>query len=160
MKQDKSKEIRILYSILIGYRPNVLTVVLIGHVLVEHLLDQIIIARLKNQKRLKAPFSQKLEFLHLRWLPLNIYENIKILNDLRNNLAHNLVIGKYKPIYFGPKREKVVVKVPKGATSSSYYPKKLVELILYEMTNNNIHTLNIPVSTNMKRLFRKRSLKR
>jgi len=160
MLQDKSKDIRILYSILIGNRPHVLTVVIIGHLLAEHLLDQIIIARLKNRKVLRATFSQKLEALYPTWLPLNTYKNLKILNALRNDLAHNLGIGKYKPIYFGPRREKVIVKVPKRATSGNYYPRKLVEFILYEMTNNNIHTLNIPLSTNLRRLFRKRGLKK
>lgn len=157
--QDKSKDVRILYSILIGNRPHVITVVLIGHMLAEHLLDQIVLAKLKNLKVLRATFSQKLQALYPSWLPLNIYKNLKILNVIRNDLAHNLGIGKYEPIYFGPRREKVVVKVPKGATSGSYYPRKLVEFILYEMANNNTHTLNIPLSTNLKRLFRKRSLR-
>ena len=102
--EDKSKDYRILFSILSGHNQHVLVVVIIGHLLIEHLLDKIITTKYKNMKTaLRGSFSEKLKHLYPRWLPLFIYENIKLLNKARNDMAHNLGTSDHEPIIYMPK---------------------------------------------------------
>jgi len=48
--EDKSKDYRILFSILSGHNQHVLVIVIVGHLLIEYLLDRIITVKCLNTK--------------------------------------------------------------------------------------------------------------
>lgn len=154
-KPDQSKEIRILYSVFLGKNPNAITTILVGHLLVEHMIEQIIIAKCTDSKKLlKLRFSEKLQSLYPDWLPLHIYLNIKLLNKIRNNLAHNLGIGSYEPVIYGPRREKILFKTPKTNPAKRYF-RLLVENVLIQITDYNYSTLGIKENLDTNRLLGK-----
>lgn len=100
---DKSKDIRIIFSILTGRNSHIITIVIVGHLLIDYLLDKIIVVKCKNTKTvLGKSFSEKVKVLFPDWLPLFIYKNIKLLNKTRNDIAHNLGAVDYKPIIYIP----------------------------------------------------------
>jgi len=49
--EDKSKDCRIIFSILTGRNSHILTIVIVGHLLIEYLLDKIITTKFKNVKK-------------------------------------------------------------------------------------------------------------
>ena len=51
---DITENITFAYTAMIGYRPNDLTVVVLGHFLVEYLLNKIIKAKCKNAAKMLA----------------------------------------------------------------------------------------------------------
>ena len=153
--EDKSKDYRILFSILSGHNQHVLVVVIIGHLLVEHLLDKIITTKCKNSKtNLKKSFSEKLKILYPEWLPLFIYENIKLLNKARNDMAHNLGNGDYEPIIYTPKREKKILNILKRKNREKFYFKYLINTILFDLVNYSYSSLNISAETDLNNIFR------
>lgn len=133
---DKSKDGRILFSILTGRSAHILTIIIVGHLLVEYFLNKIIIAKFKNSKtNLKKSFSQKLELLYPTWLPLFIYKNIKLLNKSRNDIAHNLGSIDHKPFIYMHWREKKIVKIPKRKNKEKFYFRELINTVLFDLVN-------------------------
>lgn len=152
--EDKSKNIRILFSILAGRSAHIVTIIIVGHLLIEHLLDKIITAKLKNKKDdLKKVFSQKLEFLYPSWLPLFIYQNTKSLNKSRNNIVHNLGAIKYEPIIYLPHGNRRILKIPKRKNGEKFYFRELINTILFDLVNYS-HSLNIPNEPDLNIIFR------
>src|SRR3989344_895619 len=141
--EDKSKDYRILFSILIG------------HLLIEHLLDKIITTKYKNMKTaLRGSFSEKLKHLYPRWLPLFIYENIKLLNKARNDMAHNLGTSDHEPIIYMPKGEKKILNMPKRKNKEKFYFRYLINTILFDLVNYSYYSLNISADTDLNHIFR------
>lgn len=152
--EDRSKDARILFSILAGRSAHIVTIIIVGHLLIEHLLDKIITAKLKNKKdNLKKGFSQKLELLYPSWLPLFIYKNIKLLNKSRNNIMHNLGAIKYEPIIYLPHGKRRILKIPKRKNREKFSFQELINTILFDLVNYSFHSLNIPSEPNLNIIF-------
>ena len=153
--EDKSKDSRILFSILTGRSSHTLTIVIIGHLLIEYLLDRIIIVKLKSQNRiLKENFSKKLRLLYPDWLPQFIYNNIKLLNKARNDIAHNLGISDHEPIIYIPKGEKRIINIPKRKNKEKFYFKHLINTILLDLVNYSYYSLNITSDIDLHHMVR------
>ncbi|MBI4993378.1 hypothetical protein HZC33_00240 [Candidatus Wolfebacteria bacterium] len=153
--EDKSKDYRILFSILSGYNSHIITIVMIGHLLTEHLLDKIITTKYKNTKAaLRKSFSEKLKILYLEWLPLFIYKNIKLLNKARNDIAHNLGTSDHKPIIYIPKGEQEILNIPRRKNKEKFYFKHLINTVLFDLVNHSYHSLKISADTDLNHIFR------
>ena len=153
--EDKSKNSRILFSILSGHNQHVLVIVIVGHLLIEYLLDKIIVAKLKNAKRiLEKSFSEKTDLLYPDWLPLFIYKNIKLLNKTRNDIAHNLGAVDYEPIIYMPQGSRKILNISKRKNKEKTYFRELINTILFDLVNYSFHSLNIPNEPDLKIIFR------
>ena len=153
--EDKSKDSRVLFSILSGHNQHVLVIVIVGHLLTEHLLDKIIASKLKNSNRiLEESFSKKLKHLYPDWLPLFIYENIKLLNKVRNDMAHNLGTSDHEPIIYIPKGKKEILNIPKRKNKEKFYFRHLINTILFDLVNDSYYSLNISADTDLNHIFR------
>lgn len=155
LEEDKSKDYRILFSILAGYNSHIITTVVIGHLLTEHLLDKIITIKHKNKKvAVRKSFSEKLKILYPEWLPLFIYENIKLLNKARNDIAHNLGTSDHEPIVYIPKGKKEILDIPKRKNKEKFYFGHLINTILFDLVNYSYYSLKISADTNLNHIFR------
>lgn len=153
--EDKSKDTRILFSILTGQNVHIVTIIIVGHLLIEYSLDKIITAKLKDKKgNLKKSFSQKLELLYPTWLPLFIYKNMKLLNEARNDIAHNLGTIDYEPFIYMHLGGRKIVKVPKRKNKDKFYFRELINTILFDLVNYSFHSLNIPDEPDLNVIFR------
>lgn len=153
--EDKSKDGRILFSILTGRNTHIVTIIIVGHLLTENLLDKIIAAKLKNKKdNLKKSFSQKLEHLYPTWLPLFIYKNIKLLNKSRNDIAHNLGAVNYEPLIYMNGGGRRIVKIPRRKNKEKFYFRELINTILFDLVNYSFRSLNIPNEPDLNIIFR------
>lgn len=155
MKGDKSKDIRVLFSMLKGHHPHVLVITLIGHLLVEHIIDKIVITKSKyfDKKFKKLSFAEKVELTYPLWLPLHIYKNIKLLNRIRNDMAHNLHVRDYELTLFLDKGEKKVLHIPSGKDKNKFYLNYLVDTILFELVNYSYYSLDISPEPDLVRIF-------
>ena len=74
--------------------PNELTLFVMGHLLVEFMIEQLIKRNLEKPDLVigkKTGFANKLQWLEsIGLLKDNYLENAKILNEIRNQFAHNL----------------------------------------------------------------------
>ncbi|GEM_PF-3022861 len=153
--EDKSKDSRILFSLLRGHNQHVLVIVIIGHLLTEYLLDKIITIKCKNTKTaLRGSFSEKLKILYPEWLPLFIYENIKLLNETRNDIAHNLGAIDYEPIIYIPQGSRKILNIPKRKNKEKFYFNELINTILFDLVNYSFYSLNIPDEPDWNTIFR------
>lgn len=72
------------------------TIILVGHLLIENLIDKIIESKCKSPKIIlndsrTYPFSVKVQILYsMRLIPDYIYNNIIRINKLRNKFSHNI----------------------------------------------------------------------
>jgi len=155
LEEDKSKDFRILFSILTGRNSHILTIVIVGHLLIEYLLDKIIAVKFKNSdKILKNGLSEKLKHLHPEWSPLFIYENIKLLNNARNDMAHNLGTSNHELIIYMPKGEKKILNIPKRKNKEKFYFRHLINTILFDLVNYFYYSLNISADADLNHIFR------
>lgn len=153
--EDKSKNSRILFPILSGHNQHVLVIVIVGHLLTEYLLDKIITVKFKNPNRTsKESFSKKLKLLYPDWLPLFIYRNIKLLDRVRNDMAHNLGAVDYEPIIYIPKGGRVILDIPKRKNKDKFYFRELVTTILFDLVSYSFYSLNIPDEPDLNTIFR------
>ncbi len=82
-----------------------LGLVIKGHLFVEFVINQIILKRCKSPKEIlndsrAYPFSVKLQIVYsMGLMPNPIHQNIRKINRIRNELAHNLNID-YKKVDF------------------------------------------------------------
>lgn len=153
--EDKSKDSRILFSILTGRNSHILTIVIVGHLLTEYFLDKIITAKFKNTRRiLGKSFSEKVKLLYPEWLPLFIYKNIKLLNRTRNYIAHNLGSVDYEPIIHMPQGNRKILNIPKRKNKEKFYFRELINTILFDLVNYFFYSLNIPNEPDLNIIFR------
>jgi len=153
--EDKSKDIRILFSILTGRNSHILTIVIVGHLLCEYLMDKIINAKYKNTKAtLEKSFSEKIKLLYPEWLPLFIHKNIKLLNTIRNDIAHNLGASDYEPIIYIQKGDRKILNIPKRKNKTKFYLDHLISTILFDLVNYSYHFLGISTDIDLHQVFR------
>ncbi len=155
--EDKSKDSRILFSILAGSNAHIITIIIAGHLLTEYLLNKIVTTKIKNKKSdLKKNFSQELDFLYPTWLPLFIYKNIKLLNGARNEIAHNLGSIEYEPLIYTDNRGRRIVQIPKRKNKEKFYFRELINTTLFDLVNYSFYALNIPEELDLNVIFRQK----
>lgn len=144
---DVTKDVIWVYTVMVGYHPNILTVALTGHFLVEYLMDKIISSRCKNAKKMSGyPFSIKLEFLNsMNLLPDDLYKNVKKLNQIRNKIVHTLEINlKDKDMdFYKSSGQKIIINKPKSRDPKKHYLKMLSLGILTGLRNHMFLELKI-----------------
>ena len=133
------------------------TIVLVGHLVVEYLLNRVILAKCKApQKILKDsknyPFSVKLQLLYsMGLLPDHIYGNISRLNTYRNQLAHQLVFDESKidRSYFNRDGELKTMMLRKSVPSQRRFLRMLAYLTVDQLGRHMSGSLGLS------RLYRK-----
>lgn len=152
--EDKSKDARILFSILTGRNAHIITIIVVGHLLTRHLLDKIIVAKLKGSYRIpKERFSEKLRLLYPDWLPSSVYRNIKLLNGARNDIAHNLGATSYEPIIYTSQGSRKILNIPKRKNKEKFYFRELINIILFDLVNYSFYSLNISNKPDLNIIF-------
>lgn len=155
--EDKSKDSRTLFSILTGRNSHILTIVIVGHLLTEYLLDKIITAKFKNTKKVVGKsFAEKIKLLYPTWLPLSLYKNIKLLNKTRNDIAHNLGAIDYEPIIYMPQGSEKFMNIPKRKNKEKFYFRELINTILFDLVNYSFDSLNISNEIDLNIVFRQK----
>ncbi len=153
--EDKSKDIRIIFSILTGRNSHILTIVIVGHLLIEHLLYKIIITKFKNtEKAVRKSFAEKIKLLYPTWLPLFLFKNIKILNEIRNGVAHNLGVVDYKPVIHMPNGELRTLKIPLKKNKSKFYFNELINTILFDLVNYSYYSLSVSADIDLHQVLK------
>ena len=118
-----------------------------GHLFVEFVVNQVILKRCKSPKTIlndhrAYPFSVKLQMVYsMSLLPNHIYQNIRKINRIRNELAHNLEVDN-KKIDFTLCREdgkdasiKAAIKKANRRYPERYYIKMLCLITLNQLRN-------------------------
>ena len=96
MEFDISQDITFKYIASLSYHVDEVGLILKGHLFIEHVLDEIIRNKLKGWKDILADhrtysFAVKLQLVYSAgYLPEYLFQNIRKINKLRNNVAHNL----------------------------------------------------------------------
>ncbi len=91
-----SSEIALEFTMRVRENDDEATIILIGHLLIENLIDKIIESKCKSPKTIlndsrTYPFSVKLHIVYsMGLLPDYIYKNIIRINNFRNKFAHNI----------------------------------------------------------------------
>ncbi|HEY4761154.1 MAG TPA: hypothetical protein VIH42_11290 [Thermoguttaceae bacterium] len=90
------------YIARLRHHEDELGLVIKGHLFVEFVINQIVLKRCKSPKSIlddhrAYPFSVKLQIIYsMGLIPAYIYQNIRKINRIRNELAHNLEINTNK----------------------------------------------------------------
>lgn len=144
-KFDVSQDVGYVYTTMIGYHPNALTLVVVSHFLVEYLLNRIISKKCRNPaKILKYTFSIKLDLLNaMKLLPEDVYNNIIILNKLRNAIVHTLETNIGDMIFYKPQGAKFIIKKFKSGEIERNYLKLLSHGIFISLRNYMLVSLKI-----------------
>jgi len=93
---DVTKDITYDYISRMRYHEDELGLIVKGHLLIEYIINKIIERKCKNPKiillnRQNYTFSVKLQIVFsMGFLPQSIYRNIRRVNRIRNEFAHNL----------------------------------------------------------------------
>jgi len=144
-KSDLNQDVTWAFVVLVGHRPNNLTLVVVGHFLVEHLLDQIILNKCKEPSKIvNYTFSVKMQFLNsMGLLTSDCYKNIVKLNSIRNKLVHTLETGLLEKDMVFYKSNGKAVTIKKTKNVEGFYIKVLVNGILITLRNHMLATLKI-----------------
>ena len=139
------RDITFIYIWMIGYHPSSLTLTVVGHFLIEHLVNEIISNRCKNAKKIiEYSFSTKVEFLNsMNLLPNDLYINIKNLNSIRNNMVHTLEANLKSVDFYKSSGQKIIIKTPKSGDLERHYLKMLSQGTLIGLRNYMLSTLKI-----------------
>lgn len=144
---DVTKDITFVYIAMIGYRPNSLTLIVVSHFLIEHLMNKIISNKCRGtNKIIKYPFSTKADFLNaMTLLPDDLYKNVKKINQIRNKIVHTLEINlKDKDMdFYKSYGQKIIINKPKSRDPEKHYLKMLSLGILTGLRNHMFLELKI-----------------
>lgn len=134
---DITKDPTFVYTEMVGYHPKPLTIVVVGHFLAEYLLSEIISKKCKDPKKIiKYSFLVKVEFLNaMNLLPEDLYNNIRNLNKIRNEIVHSLNINLKDRDFFKSSGEKITIRKPKSGDPERHYLKMLSLGILISLRN-------------------------
>jgi len=144
---DTTEDVTFVYTAMIGYHPNNLTVVIVGHFLIEYLINKIIFNKCQIANRIsKYSFSTKVDFLNaMALLPNDLYKNIKKINKIRNKIVHALEIDlKPKDMdFYKSSGQKIIINKPKSRDPEKHYFKMLLLGTLTGLRNYMLLTLKI-----------------
>lgn len=150
---DVFKDITFQYILRIGSRPNEISIVLVGHLLLEYLMNTIIEAKCKSPQRITRdsrhyPFSVKLQIIHsMGLLPDHIYMNISKLNRIRNRLAHDLDFDEAEVdmVFFASSGERTTLRPKRRRNPRAFYFKMLALGTLTQLRYHMVVDLRIPL---------------
>jgi hypothetical protein len=123
------------------------SITLKGHLLSEHLINRIIEERIRESKKYRhATYSQKLKLMEKHCLLTEeILKNLRLLNDFRNKMAHDLdvTIVNSEMVFFKPNKEIFLVKPKKGRYPQRFYLRLLCGGVLTQLRNHMLLQLKI-----------------
>ena len=149
---ELSKDVRVQYVMRVEKKSRDIPTMLIGHLLLEYLMNRIIELKCKSPKKITKdsrnyPFSVKLQIIYsMGLLPDHIFNNITKMNTIRNGLAHNLDFNEKEMdrTIFVPSGKKVCQK-PKGRSNPrTFYFKMLAFETIHQLCNHMETDLQIP----------------
>ncbi len=153
--KDKSKDTRTLFSILAGRNVRVLTIIVMGHLLIEYHINLLLAdRRIATKGILKKSFSRKIEYLYPTWLPLFLFKNIKLFNKIRNEIVHNLGTVDRKLVIYMQNGELKTLKIPSRKNKDKFYFNELISTILFDLVNYSHYSLRIMQNINLDQIFR------
>jgi len=132
------------YFARVGYHDDEISILLKGHLLVEHLLNKIIKAKCKNPEKIlndhrSYPFTVKLQIVYsMGLLPEYLFKNVTKLNAIRNRLVHDLNFHK-KEIdmrIFNSLGENILLKTKGKKNPRKFYLKMLSHAALSQLRNH------------------------
>ncbi len=147
-----SKDVTIQYFLRVGTKPNDISIVVVGHLLLEYLMNRIIELKCKSPKKIiedsrNYPFSVKLQIIYsMGLLPDYIFNNIAKMNKIRNGLPHDLDFHEREidRTIFVLSGKKVCPK-PKGrGNPRTYYFKTLALETINQLRSHMETNLQIP----------------
>lgn len=146
-KSDLTQDVTYSFVAMIGQHPNEITLVVIGHFLVEHLLNQIILSKCKNpNKIINFTFAIKTEILDsMGLLPDDIYKNISKLNSIRNKVVHTLKANLIEKdmVFYKSDGSIITIKIPKNKNPEKFYLQTLIGGVLVPLRNHMLTNLKI-----------------
>lgn len=117
------------------YHEDELGLIIKGHLFVEFIINQIILKRCKSPKEILKdsrayPFSVKLQLIYsMGLLPNPIYRNVRKINRIRNELAHNLEIDYNKIDFIFHRTDGKEVSVKKMAQKKKYPERHYIKML-------------------------------
>jgi hypothetical protein len=151
MFDEISKDVRFQYIMRVEKKSTDIPTVLIGHLLLEYLMNRIIEKKCKSPKKIiehprDYPFSVKLQIIYsMELLPDHIFNNIAKINKIRNGLAHNLDFHETDRIIFEPSGKSICPKPRGRGNPRTFYFKTLVYKTLDQLREHMTTSLRIPV---------------
>ena len=110
-------------------------------------MDRIIDEKVKESKRYKhATYSNKLKLMEKQGLLTEeILGNLRLLNALRNRMAHELDVNidDSEMVFFKSNQETIRVKPKKGRYPQRYYLRLLSHGVLTQLTNHMLLQLKV-----------------
>ena len=123
------------------------SITLKGHLLSEYLIDRIIEERVKEAKKYRhTTYSGKLRLMEKQCLlPDEILKNLRLLNNFRNKMAHELdvTIDDSEMVFFKPDQEVFRVKPKRGRYPQRSYLRLLSHGVLSQLTNHMLLHLKV-----------------
>jgi hypothetical protein len=120
------------------YHEDELGLIIKGHLFVEFVINQIILKRCKSPKEILKdsrayPFSVKLQLSYSMGLISNpIYQNIRKINRIRNELAHNLEIDYRKIDFTFCRSDGQEVSIKEKAQKKKYPERYYIKMLCFE----------------------------
>jgi hypothetical protein len=117
------------------HHENELGLIIKGHLFVEFVINQIILKRCKGPKEILKdsrtyPFSVKLQLVYsMGLLPNPIYQNIRKINRIRNDLAHNLEINYGKIDFTFRQDEGHEISIKEKALKKKYPERHYIKML-------------------------------
>jgi hypothetical protein len=140
-----TKDITYIYTVMMGYRPNTLTLVVTGHFLIEYLLDKIIDTKCKDSEKFRNyTFSIKLDILNaFNLIPDEVYKNINTINKIRNKLVHTLKVDTPVRNFYTQKNKSITITRKGKPVTENFFIKTLTHGTLVQLRNHMLMTLEI-----------------
>ncbi len=114
-----------------------LGLVIKGHLFVEFVINQIILKRCKSPKVILKdsrayPFSVKLQLVYsMGLIPNAIYQNIRRINRIRNELAHGLEIDHGKIDFVCCRDDGREVSIKRSAQKKKYPERYYIKMLCF-----------------------------
>jgi len=147
MEIDIFEEIRSQFILRARLHDDEASIILKGHLLSEYLLNRIINEKISAPKKTKRiTYSQKIRLLEKHCLLTeDIISNLRLLNNFRNKLAHELdaSIGYDEMIFHKPNYEIILIKPKKARYPKRKYLRLLSYGVLSQLTNHMLHNLKV-----------------
>ena len=124
-----------------------LSIGLKGNLVTEYLLNRIIDEKVKNPEKKKVTtYSQKLSLMKTNsLLPPEILMNLRLLNSLRNKLAHKLDVSieDNEMVFYSTDYGRAIIKPKKGQYPERYYLRLLTHGVLTQLINHMLLALKV-----------------
>ena len=123
------------------------SIALKGHLLTEYLINRIIEDKLGwSRKYDRYSYSKKLDEMEVKsLLPQEIVGNLRLLNKVRNKMAHELdvIIEASEMLFFKSKNKPMIVNPKRGRYPQREYLRLLSHGVLTQLTNHMLLQLKV-----------------